>query len=145
MPPLTGEPLVIFRQLAWTTEMTGECQWKVCFCLWSHPQIYSGLFSELVNVRGNLCANCTFWTSFSSVYGWTLHIDSWYSSEMGCNFDGKSGRIENEDNFGFYDVFNPAFRCTFSASSTSQLRSGWEVFKFKQQAADESDGLKPNI
>ena len=26
-----------------------------------------------------------------------------------------------------------------------QVSSGWEVFKFKQQAADESDGLKPNI
>jgi len=26
-----------------------------------------------------------------------------------------------------------------------QVRSGWEVFKFKQQAADESDELKPNI
>ena len=82
------------------------------------------LFSELVNVRGNLSANYTVWTSNSSVHGWTLHIDSSYSSEMGCNFVGKSGGIENEDNFGFYDVFNPAFRCTFSASSTSQFWLG---------------------
>ena len=47
MSPLTGEPLVIFPQLAWTTDITGEYQWKVCICLWSHPQIYSAFFPSL--------------------------------------------------------------------------------------------------
>ena len=82
------------------------------------------LFSEFVNIRGNMYANCTVLTAYSLAKGWTLHSDSWYGSQNGCEFNGQSGGIKNEDNFGFYGAFNPAFRCTSSASSTSQFWLG---------------------
>ena len=80
------------------------------------------LSSEFVNIRGNECANCTVWTAYSQVY--SLHIDSWFSQERGCEFNGKAGGIGNEDNFGFYGSPNTAFRCTSSSSSTSQFWLG---------------------
>ena len=78
------------------------------FCLWS----------EFVNIRGNECANCTVWTAYSPVY--SLHIDSWYQGVV-CDFEGRAGGIQSEDNFGFYATTNTAFRCTSSMSSTSQF------------------------
>ena len=36
MSPLTGEQLVIFRRMEWTTVITGECPWKT-WIFWWHP------------------------------------------------------------------------------------------------------------
>ena len=80
------------------------------------------LFSEFVNVRGNECTNCTVLSAYSNV--WTLHMDSWFGSSKGCEFNGLSGAVYNEDNFGNYEATNPAFRCTSSQSSTSQIWLG---------------------
>ena len=80
------------------------------------------LFSEFVNIRGNECANFTVWTAYSPVY--SLHMDSWYNQERGCEFNGQAGGKENEDNFGFYESTNTAFGCTSSISSTSQFWLG---------------------
>ena len=78
------------------------------------------VLSEFVNVRGHACFNCTVLIGYSSVF--SLHIDSHYGPiHYGCDF---GGGIYNEDNFGFYDVQNPAFRCTSSLSFTSQYWLG---------------------
>ena len=81
------------------------------------------LFSEFVNIRGNQCTNCTVLTGYGKI---SLHIDSWFGYTIGCEFDGQSGAVSNEDNFGFYGVSNTAFRCTSSISSTSQFWLGSE-------------------
>ena len=80
------------------------------------------LLSEFVNIRGNNCINCTVLTGYSSVY--SLHMDSWYGQDRGCEFNGRPGGKINEDNFGFYSTINPNFRCTFSNNSTSQFWLG---------------------
>ena len=78
---------------------------------------------ELVNIRGNMCVNCTAYSPYSDQFGY--HIDSWYGKGLGCDFDGKpNGGIENEDNFGEYSAINPAFRCSSSSTSTTQYRIG---------------------
>ena len=77
------------------------------------------LFSEFVNVRGNQCTNCTVLTGYSTTTH--LHMDSWFYV---CEFNGQTGGVTNEDNFGLYEAFNPAFRCTSSISSTSQFWLG---------------------
>ena len=76
------------------------------------------LLTEFVNVRGDECTNCTVLIGY---VGTTLHMDSYFGPEAGCDF---GGGISNEDNFGFYEVQNPAFRCTSSMSSTTQFWLG---------------------
>ena len=80
------------------------------------------LLCEFVNVRGNECINCTVLTGYKSTTA--LHTDSWYGAGNGCEFDGKPGAIESEDNFGLYSSYNNAFRCTSSGDSTSQFWVG---------------------
>ena len=77
------------------------------------------LSTEFVNVHGNECSNCTVWCAYSNPY--SLHLDSWYGASQGCDL---SGGIYDEDNFGWYYTTNPAFRCTSSASSTTQYWLG---------------------
>jgi len=78
------------------------------------------LLTEFVNVRGNACLNCTVLVGYSWVY--SLHMDSYFGPREGCDFPGVG--INDEDNFGFYDVQNSAFRCTSSLSSTTQYWLG---------------------
>ena len=80
------------------------------------------LFSEVVNVRGNECTNCTVLVGYSSTY--SLHCNSWFNSQKGFDFDGRSGGVYDEDNFGDYTATNPAFRYTSSVSSTSHFWLG---------------------
>ena len=81
------------------------------------------LLSEFVNIRGNICTNCTVLTGYSSSY--SLHLDSWFGQNIGCDFNGRPhGGKKNEDNFGFYVTTNPDFRCTSSMKSTSQFWLG---------------------
>ena len=78
---------------------------------------------ELVNIRGNECANCTAgtWYLKGSV---SLHIDS--SLQLGCEFDGSEtgDGLSLEDNFGFYVVVNPKFRCSSTQDATTQFWIG---------------------
>ena len=80
------------------------------------------VFSEYVNIRGNECTNCTVFTAYSDTY--TLHVDSWFGYSRGCEFDGQPGGVNDENNFGYYGVTNPSFRCTWSANSTTQFWFG---------------------
>ena len=87
------------------------------------PASYRCTWYELVNIRGNRCVNCTAYSPYSNQSDY--HIDSGYSDELGCDFDGQSnGGILNEDNFGFYGTTNPSFRCTSSLASTTQFWVG---------------------
>ena len=85
------------------------------------------LLSEFVNVHGNQCTNCTVLCGYSTQYSLNLDSSS-HSLSNGCDL---SGGIGNEDNFGWYAVTNPAFRCTSSASSTTQYWLG-ALFSFNQ-------------
>ena len=79
---------------------------------------------ELVNIRGNECANCTAATWYRKGY-YPLHVDS-YNSALGCDFNGRlSGdNVYREDNFGHYGTVNSLFRCTSNSESTTQIWIG---------------------
>ena len=79
---------------------------------------------EIVNIRGNECANCTAATWYRKGSS-PLHIDS-SNRGHGCDFDGTlSGDVTpNEDNFGLYGTVNPKFRCTSSSQATTQFWIG---------------------
>ena len=76
---------------------------------------------EFVNIRGHVGMHCTarFWQKTGA---WGLHIDS---SHTGCHFKPTSGSVSGEDNFGFYEVTNPKFRCSKDDQSTNS--GGLEV------------------
>ena len=77
---------------------------------------------EYLNIRGIACTGCSAWTFYSDK---APHIDSWLSSEKGCEFNGRAkGAVNGEDNFGFYYQSNIAFRCSSSASSTTEYWIG---------------------
>ena len=42
------------------------------------------------------------------------------SSSTGCQFDGRSGGVYSEDNFGLYKDTNPVFWCSSNQNSTTQ-------------------------
>ena len=79
---------------------------------------------ELVNIRGNECANCTAATWYLKGT-FPLHVDSDYQL-LHCDFDGhQSGDVvPSEDNFGFYHNVNSEFRCTSSLEATTQFWFG---------------------
>ena len=79
---------------------------------------------ELVNIRGNECANCTAATWYRKGF-YPFHIDS-ASRGHACDFDGtRSGDVvSSEDNFGYYSSFNQKFRCTSSSEATTQFWVG---------------------
>ncbi|KAL9967805.1 hypothetical protein ACROYT_G026101 [Oculina patagonica] len=77
---------------------------------------------ELINIRGITCMNCTAVTGYSELYD--LHIDSWRTDPYYCDFDGRAGAVEYEDNFGYYRKLNPNFRCSSSPTSTTQYWYG---------------------
>ena len=78
---------------------------------------------ELVNIRGNECANCTAKTWYLKGT-FPLHIDS--TIRDGCDFDGtQSGDVvASEDNFGLYHDVNSKFRCTSNSETTTQFWFG---------------------
>ena len=119
--PLIGVQLLIFQQMEWTTEITGEFHCKTWIWLWIIKKGITAFFSEHVNVRGNECTNCTVWCIYSSTLD--LHMDSW-GGTGGCSFNGRPGGIRYEDNFGYYTSRNHNFRCTSSINSTTQFWLG---------------------
>ena len=73
---------------------------------------------EFIDIRGNKGWNTTvpFWQG-----SYPFHTDS---SEKRCQFNGRKDCLSNEDNFGFYSVYNTAFRCTETDESTTQYWFG---------------------
>ena len=69
---------------------------------------------EYINIRGHNCSQCTSrWWQKPSQF---LHIDSHFNS---CEFGSSPGSSINEDNFGYYDQYNPKFRCTKETASST--------------------------
>lgn len=79
-------------------------------------------FSELANVRGYGCPNCTILVGYYKDEA--LHVDSWYGNAFRCEFQARTGGVKSEDNFRYYKAFNPAFRCTSTMSSTTEIWLG---------------------
>ena len=77
---------------------------------------------ELINIRGNFGSNINvpFWQD--AVNG--FHTDS---AEVLCDYNGSSGSVTSEDNFGWYYSCNNGFRCTESPNGTTQLWFGTYV------------------
>ena len=75
---------------------------------------------EYVNIRGNNCSYCTALTKQEAGKSWCIR--SYNSIEKGCEFDGRQGGIDFENNFGEYGGINinPNHRCTSSSASTTQ-------------------------
>ena len=71
---------------------------------------------EFINIRGHNGMHRTagFWQK-TGLEG--LHIDS---ASSGCQFNPSSGAVASEDNFGWYSVTNPKFRCSKDNQSTTQ-------------------------
>ena len=78
---------------------------------------------ELVNIRGNECANCTASTYYLKDI-FPVHIDTYFKHD--CEFEGnKTGDVTpSEDNFGLYVDVNPKFRCSSSSDATTQFWVG---------------------
>ena len=85
----------------------------------SMPQNGSCAMYQSINIRGQTCVNCTALTFHHHHF----YIDSYQSADM-CEFNGTIGAKVGEDNFGDYRVTNPAFRCSASASSTTNFWIG---------------------
>ena len=73
---------------------------------------------EFVNIRGIECRECTAGTWQKDTYSW--HISSYDSRNRGCEFDGTSGSVRGEQNFGLYRNVNSAHRCSSAQTSTTQ-------------------------
>ena len=81
---------------------------------------------ELLNIRGIEYRDCTAGTWQKADRMW--HINSYYSATKGCDFDGKVGSVNKEQNFGRYEFTNPAFRCTSNPDSTTQHWIGSKLY-----------------
>ena len=75
---------------------------------------------EYVNIRGHYASQTTvgFWQNEKVIM---LHTDS---TAKHCEFDASTGSVYSEDNFGFYQYSNPAFRCTENQDGTTQTWFG---------------------
>ena len=74
---------------------------------------------EYVNIRGHSCSVCR--VPFYQGHDSNVHTDS---SKHKCNFNPFVGSVDDEDNFGLYLTFNPAFRCTENENGTTQVWFG---------------------
>ena len=80
---------------------------------------------EFLNIRGIECQECTAGTWQKNQW----HIKSASSaSPAGCQFNGSSGAVSGEQNFGRYFSANPAFRCSSAQNSTTQHWIGSKLF-----------------
>lgn len=87
---------------------------------------------ELINIRGIFCTDCTAGVHYGGSNEYTFHVDSRRSSSIGCQFDGASGAVSSEDNFGYYGRSNPAFSCTKYPTSTTQVWFGSKKWYFSR-------------
>ena len=72
---------------------------------------------EYINIRGNNCSDCTAFTKQEHDKAWVIR-----SKYLQCDFEGSSGAVQSEYNFGRYHSLgiNPNHRCTSSPTSTTQ-------------------------
>ena len=72
---------------------------------------------EYVNIRGHNCSDCTALTRQKHNKAWVIK-----SQPSKCDFNGTSGAVKSENNFGRYfpGTTNPNHRCTSSPTSTTQ-------------------------
>ena len=78
---------------------------------------------EFINVRGNQCTDCTAITVYK--LGRAPYVKSFESKSYLCEFDGRpNAGIQNEKNFGRYNIINSAFRCSATRNSTTQYWFG---------------------
>ena len=75
---------------------------------------------EFINIRGHECFNCTvpLWNEKDA---YSLHTDTHIRN---CEFDGKTGSVHREDNFGHYVRYNSLHRCSSGSDSTTQFWLG---------------------
>ena len=75
-----------------------------------------------INIRGHEDSNISvpFWQTADYIF----HTDS---SIQLCVFSARQGSVSSEDNFGFYNKFNPAFRCSETDEATTQYWLGRSV------------------
>lgn len=75
---------------------------------------------EYINIHGINCSDCTAYTRMEFNGGWL--VKSFRSKEIGCDFDGSPGAVDNEYNFGRYHSgrINTNHRCSSSDPSTRQ-------------------------
>ena len=76
---------------------------------------------DYINIRGFQGWKVTvpFWQ-----VNYPFHIDS---SSSSCEFNARSSSIGSEDNFGYYETVNSAFRCTGSSQNTTQYWFGGNI------------------
>lgn len=86
---------------------------------------YSCQKVEFVDIRGHIGIHTTIpWWQKSG--NWALHTDS--SLHGKCAFkDAVSGAVSSEDNFGYYGIINPNFRCTANSTATTQWWFGGHI------------------
>lgn len=89
-----------------------------CSARWSHLVWMVWICPD----QGNWMQNCTAFTVYGEVF--EFHIDSWATDPVSCDFNGQDGEVHSEDNFGYYENTNPAFRCSSSPESTTQYWFG---------------------
>lgn len=79
---------------------------------------------EYINIRGINCSECTADTRMDNSKAW--YVNSFKSKARGCDFDGSSGAVDNENNFGVYHsgAINTNHRCSSSPASTTQYWFG---------------------
>ena len=86
------------------------------------PQSQSGTCHqfEFMNIRGHECLNCTAPLWYEKDEN-SLHTDG---DKNICEFNGKTGAVYNEDNFGGYGAVNPLHRCSSGPNATTQVWLG---------------------
>ena len=78
---------------------------------------------EYIDIRGHI--GCNTMVAFWQLKGHNmLHVDS--AADL-CLYDGTSGAVSSEDNFGLYRYTNNKFRCTTDPSATTQYWFGGYV------------------
>ena len=75
---------------------------------------------EFINIRGHNCSSCTVPLWNEKGY-YSLHTDT---SIKNCEFDGQTGAVHREDNFGHYVHSNSLHRCSSGSNSTTQFWLG---------------------
>ena len=121
--PLTGGLPVAMIPTELCTQITWKHPWQISTYLAHRPNQVHATSSNLWTSGGKKCLNCTapLWYEKDES---SLHTDS---DKNICEFNGKTGAVYNEDNFGYYGAVNPLHRCSSGPNATTQvwLRGQW--------------------
>ena len=77
---------------------------------------------EYLNIRGGSCTDCTLAILQTSVYN--IYTSVLRNSRYGCDWQYPNGHPSCEENLGGYDCYSTDYRCTSSASSTTNTWYG---------------------